>query len=231
MTRIITIIVLAFICQIAFAQGKINRPVKAGNLELRESGKVNGHAYVDLALPSGTKWATCNLGASKPSDFGGYFSWGDVQSRNSFYADGSFKGLYPSIIKKSIGGDYKSDAATSQWGARWRMPSVADFEELKKYCNWQYKTINGHNGYLVTGTNGNSIFFPLTGGICGTDNALQNKRAVYRTADCHQTTSMFGAEYWESVCFTLEENESHGDHRKCDGYPETNGFSIRPITK
>lgn len=212
-------------------QGKISRPnnVQNKNIELTESGKLNGHGYVDLGLPSGTKWASCNMGASSPSDFGQYYAWGDLMPREKFFADGSFKGAYPSLIKRSIGGNIQYDAATKSWGKGWRMPSKADFDELNGYCKWEYVTINKHNGYLVTGPNGKRIFFPFASGRCGNDNFMLNERAVYRTSDC-QSYGGEGSE-WGSLCFTIERDDSYGSHRICETYPETNGFSIRPITR
>lgn len=223
----------------ASAQGKITRPQHLDQ-QIIASGSIENHSYVDLGLPSGTKWATCNMGASKPYDFGKYYAWGELTPKESFYADGTFKGVfpdlirkgvYPSIVNNSIGGNSKYDAATAQWGKNWRMPSVKDFEELNKYCTWKYGTINGNNGYFVIGPNGNRIFLPFASGKCGTDNFLLNERAVYRTSDCKNTTGLRNSEMWESVCFTIEKNDSFGSHRKCETYPETNGFSIRPVTK
>lgn len=223
----------------ASSQGKITRPQHIDQLVIA-SGSVENHSYVDLGLPSGTEWATCNMGASKPYDFGKYYAWGELTPKESFYANGTFKGVfpdlirkgvYPSIVNNSIGGNSKYDAATAQWGKSWRMPSVKDFEELNKYCTWKYGTINGNNGYYVTGPNGKCIFLPLANGVCGKDNFLLNERGNYRTSDCRSHSGLRGSEIWQAVNFTITQNESYGDHRIFGDYPETNGFSIRPVTK
>lgn len=240
MRKLILCLLLLLTCvPVGFSQGKISRPHSI-NQPSNADGIKDGHSYVDLGLPSGIKWATCNMGASNPYDFGKYYAWGELLPKNSFYSDGTFKGVYPDLIKKgvypsivnnSIGGNPKFDAATVHWGKSWRMPSVKDFEELNKYCTWKYSTINGNNGYIVIGPNGKNIFLPLGSGMCGTDNFMLNERAVYRTSDCKKSAGLRGSENWQSVCFTLEKDDSFGSHRKCETYPETNGFTIRPITK
>ena len=99
------------------------------------SGFHSGHAYVDLGLPSGTKWATCNVGAFIPSGSGDVFTWTDV------------------------------DAVMKEWGGDWRLPTENDFEELldEDNCTWTWTTQNSVNGYNVEGPNGNSIFLPAAG--------------------------------------------------------------------
>lgn len=232
-------IFIMLIPALASAQGKIERP-QSKHRQVIASGTVDNHEYVDLGLPSGTKWASCNMGAERPYDFGKYYAWGELSSKDSFYADGAFKGVYPDLIRKgvyptivnnSISGNPKYDAATAKWGKSWRIPSVKDFDELNKYCTWKYGSINGNNGYYVIGPNGKCIFLPLANGMCGKDNFLLNERGNYRTSDCRPERGLGNTEIWQPVNFTITQNDTYGDHRKFGNYPECNGFSIRPVAK
>ncbi len=137
------------------------------------SGQQDNHEYVDLGLPSGTKWATCNVGASKPEEYGDYFAWGETTPKNTYnwstYFDTDDGG---STFKKynNNGGLTEllpeDDAATANWGSGWQMPSS---DQIKELCNSSYTTsewtqLNGVNGRKVTSkSNGNSIFLPVAG--------------------------------------------------------------------
>lgn len=147
---------------------------------------VHGEA-VDLGLPSGTLWASCNVGASKPEDYGLYFAWGETVGYTSDTSDGhSFNwgnykwcaGAYDELTKYSDNSSYGNngftdnkteldladDAAYVNWGSQWRMPSRAQQDELRAQCTWTWTQLNGVNGYRVTSkTNGNSIFLPTAG--------------------------------------------------------------------
>ena len=124
------------------------------------SMEENGHEYVDLGLPSGLKWATCNVGASSPEDYGDYFAWGETRSKSSYTESNSV--TYGKNIG-DISGDAQYDAARKNWGGSWRMPTKAELQELKNNCSWKWTTQNGVKGYKVTGPNGNSIFLPAAG--------------------------------------------------------------------
>ena len=137
------------------------------------SGTINGREYVDLDLPSGTLWATCNVGASEPEEYGYYFAWGETKPKSTYdwstyfdkdnngstfkkyYKDGGLTELQPA-----------DDAATANWGSGWRMPSS---DQIKELCNSSYTTsewtqLNGVYGRKVTSkSNGNSIFLPAAG--------------------------------------------------------------------
>lgn len=115
------------------------------------TGILNGHEWVDLGLKSGVKWATCNVGASSPSDFGDYYAWGEINTKDK-YTQENYNGsnrLY--------------DVANAKWGNGWSLPKRSDIESLISECSWEITKINGHNGFKVTGPNGNSIFFPAAG--------------------------------------------------------------------
>ena len=115
------------------------------------------HEYVDLGLPSGTLWATCNVGASKPEEYGNYFAWGETTTKST-YEWGTYK--------------YSSDdAATANWGSGWQMPSLEQFFELynSSYTTTTWTTLNGVKGRKITSkSNRNSIFLPAAGYCNGT---------------------------------------------------------------
>ena len=122
---------------------------------------INGHAYIDMGLS--VKWATCNVGANSPSDYGNYYAWGET-SPKSTYTDGNSKTYHKSTYKRDIGGDPDLDAARANWGGTWRLPTEAEFRELIDNCDWQWSTQDGYNGYKVSSKkNGNSIFLPAAG--------------------------------------------------------------------
>lgn len=127
-------------------------------------GEVNDREYVNLGLPSKTKWATYNVGASTPSEFGTYFAWGEISPKSKY--EGSTSITWQKKMN-DIGGDPKYDAATANWGAPWRMPNLEEATELVEKCTWKWKTVNGHGGYEVMGPNGNSIFLPAAGFFVG----------------------------------------------------------------
>ena len=126
------------------------RPVRV--LEEKE------HEYVDLGLPSGTMWATCNVGAFIPEEYGDYFHWGETEQKGLAEAY-SFKDNPQELLPEN-------DAATANWGGDWRMPSIAQIEELvnELYTTTEWTTLNGINGRKITSKrNGNSIFLPAAG--------------------------------------------------------------------
>ena len=146
--------------------------------------------YVDLGLPSGLKWAKCNLGASKPSDYGDYYAWGETAPKADFtwdtykwmqaghshwryitkytFADGQTGGIWYDSAGAFIGDnktvlDAADDAATANLGSPWRMPTKVEIAELITKCTWTWTTQDGVEGCQVDGPNGNAIFLPATG--------------------------------------------------------------------
>ena len=151
------------VCIVMFCAG--------ANAQSPSSGKHYGHEYVDLGLPSGTKWATCNVGADAPEECGDHFAWGDTETKG-VYMDincatfgKSFSELQSSGVVDSKGNlmpDY--DAARQNWGGKWRMPSLNDLLELNENTTKELTTYNGMKGYKLTSNiNGNSIFLPAAG--------------------------------------------------------------------
>lgn len=135
--------------------------------------------YVDLGLPSGTLWATRNVGANKPEDYGDYFAWGETETKDIYWwrnyqwveVDGTSHMTYIKYnTKENLGPvdnktelDPEDDAAFVNWGPEWRMPNWEQIHELLENCTWEWTQKNGVNGELVTGPNGNSIFLPAAG--------------------------------------------------------------------
>ena len=151
-------------------------------------GGISNDEYVDLGLS--VKWAKRNLGASKPSDYGDYYAWGETEPKEK-YIWATYKWMqtgqsgWTHITKYTVGdrqtkgiwydsdgtfiGDGKTtleaadDAATAKLGSPWRMPTSDEIRELLDNCTWTWTTQDGKNGYEVKGTNGNSIFVPAAG--------------------------------------------------------------------
>ena len=121
------------------------------------TGTLNGHEWVDLGLPSGTRWATCNVGASTPTANGKYYAWGETFTKSEYVESNYTYSDNPTILPSS------ADAATANWGVGWRMPTYDEQNELKNNCTVTWTTQNGVNGRLFTGPNGNSIFLPPAG--------------------------------------------------------------------
>ena len=132
------------------------------------TGTVNGHDWVDLGLPSGTRWATCNVGASTPTAYGNYYAWGETEPKET-YNMSTYRYYDGSNFTKYTGSDSlttleaSDDAATAHWGSGWRMPTYEELNELQTNCTVTWTTQNGVNGRLFTGPNGNSIFLPAAG--------------------------------------------------------------------
>ena len=121
---------------------------------------INGRDWVDLGLPSGLKWATCNVGATTPEGYGNFYAWGETTTKTSY--DQSNSVTYGQQIS-DFSGNATYDAARANWGSTWRMPTKAEAEELRDNCTWTWTSQNGVNGMRVTGPNGNSIFLPAAG--------------------------------------------------------------------
>ena len=126
---------------------------------------INGYDYVDLGLPSGLKWAICNVGANLPSEYGDYYAWGEIEPKDSYDVENCL--TWGQEID-DISGNSQYDAARATWGGTWRMPTKAEFDELLSKCTWEWTTQGGNCGYKVTGPNGNSIFLPAAGRRYGT---------------------------------------------------------------
>lgn len=180
MRRIITFTLLAILAVPAFCQTPA-------------TGKSNGHEYVDLGLS--VKWATCNIGASSPTDFGSFFSWGET-STNDFHDWETYKfrvsgDSHDNVVVSKYNSnsgrgtidnktvlDYSDDAAYVNWGNTWRMATLEEWGELRSKCTWSWTTLGGKSGFKITGPNGNSIFLPAAGQN-RKKNLFENSRGYY----------------------------------------------------
>ncbi len=156
--------------------------VKCGTLLsiVQDSDSTNGHEYVDLGLPSGTLWATCNIGATKPEEYGDYFAWGETQPKTIYnlttykYANGNYKRLTKYCNESDYGNngftddlttlEPSDDAATANWGSGWCMPTADQWRELHQDTTNTWTTQDGVEGCLFTSKkNGKSLFLPAAG--------------------------------------------------------------------
>ena len=145
-------------------------------------GGWGSHDYVNLGLPSGLLWATCNVGATTPEGYGDYFAWGETIPKDTYdwcnykYCNGSPQTLtkytYPGYGYNGLWDQLttllsEDDSATANWGNDWRMPTIFEWEELLQYTTNTWTICNGVKGRLFTASNGNSLFLPAAGGRWG----------------------------------------------------------------
>ena len=162
------------------------------NIIHKEEALIDEHEWVDLGLPSGTLWATCNIGASAPEEYGDYFAWGETEPKDYYdwstykWCNGSNDSLTKYCSTNGYGVlDYKKnldpedDAAYVNWGPAWRMPTHEQQVELMNVCTWSRTTLNGVNGFQVTGPNGNKLFLPLAGERSGSQLIYAGSSAGY----------------------------------------------------
>lgn len=178
---------------------------------------------IDMGLPSGTKWACCNVGASKPEEYGGYYAWGETKEK-SYYDLSSYK-YYTSEVSECIyigddiaGTEY--DVAHVKWGDSWRMPSVDQIKELLENSTSTYPSLNGVVGIRVTGPNGGTIFLPAAG---------------YFWLNVHEDEGE-GGFFWSSSLNPDDENYAYLGYFNFtssiwdwDEADRSNGLSVRPV--
>ena len=128
---------------------------------------------IDLGLPSGTKWACCNVGANKPEEYGGYYAWGETDTKSTYrwptykHCDGSSSNCHD-LGKDIAGTEY--DVAHVKWGGSWVMPTGDQQDELRNNCTYKWTTVNGVKGGRFTSKkNGKSIFLPAAGDRLSSD--------------------------------------------------------------
>ena len=190
---------------------------------------------VDLGLPSGIKWATCNVGAEKPEDYGNYYAWGEVLPKKDYswetykYANGASYKLtkYCDNAKYGDNGftdnkatlEPEDDAACMNWGSNWRMPTDAEWNELLDNCTWTWTTQNGINGYRIASkTNSNSIFLPAAGFRCDTDLRNGSSSGYYWSSLFFEFLSYYAGD----LDFWSDNVSSRGNYRAL-------GQSVRPV--
>lgn len=201
----------------------------------------NGHQYVDLGLPSGTLWATCNVGALAPEEFGNYYAWGETATKDVYswetyeWCSGTvcnssnntltkycLEGGYGSLDNKTIL-ELDDDVAHAKWGGDWRIPTEEEVLELLNNCDSKWETVNGVKGRTFTGSNGKSIFLPAAG---------TKEKAEYYSGDGQYWTSSLGtsgghstnAKHMEFTKSSIElfEGELYGTLRYY-------GLTVRPV--
>ena len=198
------------------------------------------HEYVDLGLPSGTLWATCNIGASSPEEYGDYFAWGETEPKSDYswitykWCNGSYNSLLTKYCTESTNGivddktqlELEDDAAYVNWGNKWRIPGKTQFSELfnSNYTTTEWVTQNGVLGCKTTSrTNGNSIFLPAAGYRDGT--SLKQVGSIgeywtcafyYRSQPRYARFLYFSSEYHPTTDYT-------------DARDRCRGLSVRPV--
>ena len=255
MNKIIILIILLCCPIFVMGQGRIQRPKsqsKKQNVETisKPDGFINGHGYVDLGLPSGVKWATYNVGATSPEEYGNYFAWGETDTKPTYtransrhstqYITDSLKagkGSYDTL-KAEWASKLKSDGvidsrgnltasydvASTNWGASWRMPTKEEFEELESNCSFQGISFKGENGFKVIGPNGKSIFLVAAESIWS-NGWIPNKRE--RNCTYFWTSTIYHNTNWRAY-ISLFNGELFKDIS--DQGPEA-GLSVRPVSE
>ena len=187
----------------------------AGGNSNNNSGDDEEYDCVDLGLS--VKWATCNIGAESPEDYGDYFAWGETEPKAT-YTEGNCKTMDKNIGE--ISGNPAYDAATANWGGSWRMPTYDECQELVDNCTWTWTTQNGVKGYKVKSKkNGNNIFLPAAGYRDGSSLHDAGYRGYYWSSSPSE-------EWYFAYYFAFESSEYFyaWDNRFC-------GSSVRPVTK
>lgn len=190
------------------------------------TGKLNGREWVDLGLPSGALWATCNVGAETPEEYGYLYAWAEIMTKEEYYF-GTYKYIddVNSMTKYNASDLIEilqpaDDAATANWGYGWRMPQEEEMRELIDNCTHEWTTQNGVDGILFKAKNGKQIFLPAAGNICDS-NELDGAGVIG-----FYWTSTLGPEYpdyaWYLFFGSDEFEMAHLYGRCC-------GFSVRPI--
>ena len=181
------------------------------------------HDYVDLGLPSGTLWATCNVGANAFEKYGDYFAWGETAPKD-VYSWSTYQYYDGGNLVKYTGSDGlttllpEDDAATANWGNGWRMPTKEEWQELYQNTTNTWTTQNGMNGRLFTAPNGNSLFLPAAG--CRWDGYLDN-------------VGSYG-DYWSSSLYTDYPDDAWdfgflSDYCRMSYYRRDYGLSVRAV--
>ena len=191
-------------------------------INIDENGEVikssiAGHKFVDLGLPSGLKWAAYNVGAESPEEYGDYFAWGEIQPKDA-YTEENCSSLY--LYAEDISGHMYLDAARAKWGSLWRMPTEQEIIELVLNTNGMSTELNGVRGTMVTGRNGNSIFFPYAGKMIDTTLYDEGDFGYYYSSSLTKPITSDSGPYYYFV------DDTQGTTSSVNRYP---GFTIRPV--
>lgn len=192
-------------------------------------GSANGHKYVDLGLS--VKWATMNVGATTPEDYGNYYAWGETSTKDTYgwsttYFDtndggGTFTKYNHEGGKTVLAPE--DDAAHVNWGGSWRMPTLAEWRELYDNCTWTWTTQNGINGYKVTsnkeGYTDRFIFLPAAGRRYYSDFDDVGSDGNYWSSSLYEDYSSFA---WY-LYFDSDGRSLYSSGSRCYG------LSVRPV--
>lgn len=187
------------------------------DITTKPTGTIEGHDYVDLGLPSGLKWATCNIGASSPDEYGNYYAWGETTTKSSYTEENS---VTFRMHIADISGNPQYDAARANWGGTWRMPTDNEFNELIDNCQKE----NTKFGYKMVGPNGNSIIIPrYTGCIDGSSQTYMIDTYYWSSYG----KEPFSNQYFSAFCPSFDKDESG-----ITGYWNfrSRGIPIRPVS-
>ena len=189
-------------------------------VEKREKAAVTtgthaGHEYVDLGLS--VKWATCNVGASSPTGYGNYYAWGETTPKSEYWDD-NCKTWKRSMSDIRANSSY--DAARANWGGSWRLPTMAECNELVNNCNCQWTSQNGVKGMRFTSKrNGNSIFLPAAGWRIGISTGYAGERGYYWSSTPYESDTQ--------LAYRLKFNS--GGSAYTDWLYRNHGHQIRPV--
>ena len=218
----------AKICSFATSEAKAFTAGECLNMPAKEVKEPFVPTYVDLGLS--VKWATCNVGATKPEEYGDYFAWGETSPKTNYADDWSnyfdtndggsnFIKYYNNGGKTTL--DLADDAAAANWKGNWRMPTKAELEELRNNCTWTWTTLNSISGYEVKGPNNNSIFLPVSGWRSNSVLYADGDRGYYWSSSLYEYSDSNSA---YDLYFSSSEKDCIRNHR-CDGLP------VRPVCK
>ena len=201
---------------------------------------ANLDGYVDLGLPSGTLWATCNVGASAPEEYGDYFAWGETEPKGYYdwstykwcngneetltkYCDESSFG-YNGFVDNKTELDPEDDAACAHYPGG-RMPSWQQIQELCDSCTWKWTQLNGVNGMLVTGPNGNTMFLPSADSKYDSPHSSFGPGGYYWSRTLYYSTSSIGLGFFSGSQYI----GIPGDHWYLQSGFRYEGFTVRAV--
>ena len=185
--------------------------------------------YVDLGLS--IKWGTCNIGAKNPEDFGNFYQWGDVATKESYDWDTYKYGTDRTNLEKYNVKDGKTvldpedDAAIVNLGEGWRMPTPAEIKELVDNCTWEWTTVNNVKGYKVTAKNGNSIFLPAAGVMFAKNPYYGGQYGYYLSNTLREGEESYVKMYAQGFSFQSDKYQTD------DHIARNYGITVRPVHK
>lgn len=220
------------------------KPENGGNGGNDGSDTYDGYEYVDLDLPSGTLWATCNLGAETPYEYGDYYAWGETEPKTLFkWSNYKYGSAYNKLTKYCYDPEFglnefvdnmtellpEDDAATVQMGSGWRIPTIAQWRELMDNTDNEWKKVNGVNGWRFVGPNGKTLFLPACGSYSeqntygGTEPLYEDRLGSY------WANSIYDASDLDYTCYAWHFEFDAFPSCQMYSYHRSDGYSIRPV--